>query len=59
MGGLLYPGGPCKVPLCLSSPFCCCPIAQLCPTLGNPMDCSTPGFAVLHHLPELAQIHVL
>ena len=22
------------------------------------MDCSTPGFSVLHHLPELAQTHV-
>ena len=22
--------------------------SQLCPTLGNPMDCSTPGFPVLH-----------
>ena len=22
------------------------------------MDCSTPGFPVLHHLPELAQTHV-
>ena len=21
------------------------------------MDCSTPGFPVLHHLPELAQTH--
>ena len=30
----------------------------LCPTLYNPMDCSTPGFPVLHHLPELAQTHV-
>ena len=29
-----------------------------CPTLCNPMDCSTPGFPVLHHLLELAQIHV-
>ena len=29
-------------------------VAQLCPTLCNPMDCSTPGFPVLHHLPELA-----
>ena len=27
---------------------------QLC----DPMDCSTPGFPVLHQLPELAQIHV-
>ena len=27
----------------------------LCPTLCDPMGCSTPGFPVLHHLPELAQ----
>ena len=26
--------------------------------LCNPMDCSTPGFPVLHHLLEFAQIHV-
>ena len=26
--------------------------------LCNPMDCSTPGFPVLHHLPEFAQTHV-
>ena len=25
---------------------------------GNPMDCSTPGYPVLHHLLELAQTHV-
>ena len=30
-------------------------VAQSCPTLCDPMDCSTPGFPVLHHLPELAQ----
>ena len=30
-------------------------VAQLCSTLCDPMDCSTPGFPVLHHLPELAQ----
>ena len=24
----------------------------------DPMDCSTPGFPVLHYLPEFAQIHV-
>ena len=24
----------------------------------DPMDYSTPGFPVLHHLPELAQTHV-
>ena len=27
--------------------------AQLCPTLCNPMDCSTAGFPVLNHLSEL------
>ena len=36
----------------------CCSIAQSCPTLCNRMDCSTPGFPVLHHLPEFAQTHV-
>ena len=33
---------------------CYCSVSQLCPTLCDPMDCSTPGFPVLHHLPELA-----
>ena len=33
-------------------------VAQSCPTLCDPMDCSTPGFPVHHQLPELAQIHV-
>ena len=37
---------------------CCCSIAQLCLTLCDPMDCSMPGFPVLHSLPELAQTHV-
>ena len=36
----------------------CCSVAQMCPTLCDPMDCSTPGFPVLHHLSEFAQIHV-
>ena len=30
-------------------------VTQSCPTLCDPMNCSTPGFPVLHHLPELAQ----
>ena len=38
--------------------ICCCLVAQLCPTLCDPMDCSMPGFRVLHHLPEFAQTHV-
>ena len=32
-----------------------CLVAQLCQTLCDPMDCSTPGFPVLHHLPEFVQ----
>ena len=33
-------------------------VAQSCPTLCNPMDCSMPGFPVHHQLPEFIQIHV-
>ena len=33
-------------------------VALSCPTLCNPMDCSTPGFPVHHQLPELAQTYV-
>ena len=33
-------------------------VTQLCPTLCDPMDSSTPGFPVHHQLPELAQTHV-
>ena len=33
-------------------------VAQLCQTLFDPMDCSTPGFPVHHQLPKLAQTHV-
>ena len=32
-------------------------VTQLCPTLCNPMDYSTPGFPVHNQLPELAQTH--
>ena len=37
---------------------CCCSITKLCPTLFDPMDCSTPGFPVLHCLLEFTQTHV-
>ena len=33
-------------------------VAQLSPTLCDPMDCSMPGFPVHHQLLELAQTHV-
>ena len=33
-------------------------VAKLRLTLSDPMDCSTPGFLILHYLPEFAQTHV-
>ena len=33
-------------------------VAYSCPTLCDPMDCSTPGFPEHHQLPELTQTHV-
>ena len=33
-------------------------VTQWCPTLCDPMDCSTPGFPVLLYLPEFAQTHI-
>ena len=33
-------------------------VVQLCPTLCDPMDCSTPGLPVHQQLPELSQTHV-
>ena len=36
----------------------CCSVAKLCLTLCNPMDCSTPGFPVLHYLLEFTQTRV-
>ena len=38
--------------------ICCCSVTKSCLTLGDPMDCSKPGFPVLHYLPKFAQIHV-
>ena len=33
-------------------------VTQSCPTLCNPMDCSTPGLLVHHQPPESTQTHV-
>ena len=33
-------------------------VAQSCPVLCDPMDCSTPEFPVHHQLPVLTQTHV-
>ena len=34
------------------------PVAQSCPTLCDPVNCSTPGLPVHHQLPEFTQTHV-
>ena len=36
----------------------CYSVAKSYPILCDPMDCSTPGFPVLHYLLELGQTHV-
>ena len=38
--------------------LCCCSVTKSCLILCDPMDYSTQGFPVLHHLPEFAQTHV-
>ena len=38
-------------------PVLLCLVAQLCPTLCDPMDCSSPGFLVHHQFLEVAQTH--
>ena len=38
--------------------FRCWLIAQSCLTLCSPINYSTPGFPLLHHVPELAEAHV-
>ena len=37
---------------------CCCSLTKACSTLCNPMNCSMPGFSVLHYFQEFAQTHV-
>ena len=34
-------------------------VTQSCPTLCDPMNCSTPGLPVHHQLPEFTQTHCL
>ena len=37
---------------------CCCSVAKLCLTRWDPVDCSIPGFPVVHRVLEFAQVHV-
>ena len=43
---------------CAVSSDCCSSVTKSCLTLCDSRDCSTPGFPVLHYLPEFAQIRV-
>ena len=43
---------------CLVRSFQFKSVAQSCPTLCDPVDCSTPGFPVHHQLLEFTQTHV-
>ena len=50
------------IKLCVFVCVCVCVcmrvvVTQLCLTLWNPMDCSTPGLPVHHQLQEFTQIH--
>ena len=38
--------------------ICFCSASKSCLTLCDPIDCSMPGFPVLHYLLEFAQTHV-
>ena len=35
-----------------------CSVSKSCSTLCDPVNCSTPGFPVLHHLPQFIHTHV-
>ena len=45
----------CEPSICRACGFQFSSVAQSCPTLCDPMGCSTPGFPVHHQLLELAQ----
>ena len=36
----------------------CCSVTKSCLTLCNPVNCSTPGFPVLHYLPQFVRTHI-
>ena len=36
--------------------LCCCSVTKSCPSLCDPMDCSMPGFPVLHYLLDLLKL---
>ena len=47
-----------ETPMDGSGPVQFSSVAQSCPTLCDPMNRSTPGLPVHHHLPEFTQTHI-
>ena len=46
--------------LLVSKGWCCfCSVTKSCPTLWDPMHCSTPGSSVFHCFLEFAQMHAI
>ena len=41
----------------INNELCCYLVTQSCLTLCDPMDCSMPGFPVLHRLPKFVLTH--
>ena len=57
--GILCPGGMRMLYLGFRSFFSSLQFSRsLCPTLCDPMDCSTPGLPAHHQLPEFTQTQV-
>ena len=50
---LCYKIGPCFYFMYI---YCSCLDAESCPTLWEPMDCSTPGFPIHHYFPGLLEL---
>ena len=53
-----WSGLPCPPPRYVFSSVQFSSVAQLCPTLCNPMNHSTPGLPVHHQLPEFTQTYI-
>ena len=45
-----------NIVIIISAILLCCSVAKSCPALCDPMNYSTPGFPVLHYLPEFVQL---
>ena len=51
-------GGEVRLDLSVFGRIAVVQVSKSCPTLCDPMDCSIPGFPVLHYVLEFALIHV-